>query len=88
MAPGFDYANWKPYGKVRYRNQEAEYKQFAENLAPYVYSVVESACLGVEERRWASMTQQHPEELAAMESLAASRQISRAASRDRLAPYN
>ena len=84
MAPGFDYAHWKPYGTVRHQDSDKEYLQVCLSLAPYVRSVVESACLGQEERRWAAMTQQHPEELAAHESRAASRQISRAASRDQL----
>lgn len=86
MAPGFDYAQWKPYGTVRYRDPEAEFRQQALSLSPYVRCVVESGCLGVEERRWAAMTQQHPEDLAIMESRMQSRSVSRAGSRDHLAP--
>ena len=52
-AGGFDYINWRPYGQRRRRPNEDAFEQQCGALAPYVRSVVVSACQGLEERRWA-----------------------------------
>lgn len=60
-APGFDYVRWKPQGEHRMHHSPNEYVQTCQGLAPYINAVAASSWEGLEERRWAGMTQAPPE---------------------------
>jgi len=60
-APGFDYVRWKPHGQQRKHHNPDEYIQTCQGLAPYTSSVAMSSWEGLEERRWAGLTQAPPE---------------------------
>ncbi|ESO08069.1 hypothetical protein HELRODRAFT_169796 [Helobdella robusta] len=59
-APGFDYVRWKAHGTHRMHHNPDEYVQMCQGLAPYISSVAASSFEGLEERRWAGLTQAPP----------------------------
>jgi len=59
-APGFDYVRWKQQGQHRMHHNPDEYVLTCQGLAPYINSVAASAYEGLEERRWAGLTQAPP----------------------------
>lgn len=59
-APGFDYVRWKAHGTHRMHHNPDEYVQTCQGLAPYISSVAASSFEGLEERRWAGLTQAPP----------------------------
>jgi len=59
-APGFDYVRWKQQGQHRMHHNPDEYVLMCQGLAPYINSVAASSYEGLEERRWAGLTQAPP----------------------------
>jgi len=59
-APGFDYVRWKQQGQHRMHHNADEYVLTCQGLGPYINSVAGSAYEGLEERRWAGLTQAPP----------------------------
>jgi hypothetical protein len=59
-APGFDYVRWKQQGQHRMHHNPDEYVHTCQGLAPYINSVAGSSFEGLEERRWAGLTQAPP----------------------------
>ena len=59
-APGFDYVRWKAHGQHRMHHNPDEYVQTCQGLAPYISAVAASSYEGLEERRWAGLTQAPP----------------------------
>jgi len=59
-APGFDYVRWKQQGQHRMHHNPDEYVLTCQGLAPYINSVAGSSYEGLEERRWAGLTQAPP----------------------------
>jgi len=59
-APGFDYVRWKQQGQHRMHHNPDEYVLTCQGLAPYISSVAGSSYEGLEERRWAGLTQAPP----------------------------
>ena len=59
-AQGFDYVRWKPHGTHRMHHNPDEYAQTCQGLAPYIAAVAASSHEGLEEKRWAGLTQAPP----------------------------
>jgi len=59
-APGFDYVRWKQHGQHRMHHNPDEYVQTCQGLGPYINAVAASSFEGLEERRWAGLTQAPP----------------------------
>jgi len=59
-APGFDYVRWKQHGQHRMHHNPDEYVLTCQGLAPYINAVAYSSYEGLEERRWAGLTQAPP----------------------------
>jgi hypothetical protein len=59
-APGFDYVRWKQHGQHRMHHNPDEYVLTCQGLSPYINAVAYSSYEGLEERRWAGLTQAPP----------------------------